>query len=151
MAGGTAVLDGLVAGLALAVLGVVVGAKASANLDKAYSNLSKAREFQEEMDTASILCIGIRKRASMFNRFLISLNSIFEPLIYEMTQIIEKRGADFRNFSEDEKKVVAEAMAMAGAIKSILDTPILDEDGNLTPESDKMVEMTRKKLEEVAV
>lgn len=149
MAGGTAVLGGLIAGPALAVLGVVVGAKASANLDKAYSNLSKAREYKEEMDTASALCMGIRKRAAMFYRFLISLNSVFEPLIYEMTQIIAKRGTDFRNFSDDEKKVIAEAMAMAGAIKSILDTPILDEEGNLTLESDKMVELTHKKLEEM--
>ncbi len=151
MAGGTAVLGGLVAGPALAVLGVVVGAKASANLDKAYTNLAKAKEFREEMDTASAVCMGIRRRASMFNRFLISLNSIFEPLIYEMTRIIERRGTDYRQFSVDEKKIVAEAMAMAGAIKSILDTPILDDDGNLTPESGKMVEMTRKKLEEVKV
>ena len=149
VAGGTAVLGGLVAGPALAVLGVVVGAKASANLDKAYSNLSKAKEFKEEMDNASVLCISIRRRAAMFNRFLLSLNSIFEPLIYNMTQTIENKGTDFSKFSDEEKKNVAEAMAMAGAIKSILDTSILDEEGNLTPESDKMVELTRKKLEEV--
>ena len=149
VAGGTAVLGGLVAGPALAVLGFALGAKASANLDRAYSNLAKAREFEEEMDAASLLCIGIRKRAAMFNRFLISLNAIFEPLIYEMSRIISVRGTDFRDFSDDEKKVVAEAMAMAGAIKSILDTSILDEDGNLTRESDKIVEITRKKLEEV--
>lgn len=149
MAGGTAVLGGLVAGPALAVLGVVVGAKASANLEKAYSNLAKAREFREEMDAASSLCIEIRKRSAMFNRFLVSLNSIFEPLVYEMTKIIKTKGTNYRKFSEHEKKVVAEAMAMAGAIKAILDTPILDEAGNLTPESDKMVEKTREKLEEV--
>lgn len=149
MAGGTAVLGGLIAGPALAVLGVVVGAKTSANLDKAYSNLSKAKEFKEEMDAASSLCIGIRKRSAMFTRFLASLNSVFVPLVYDMTKIIENKGTDFRTFSDDEKKVVAEAMAMAGAIKSILDTPILDESGNLTAESDKMVEMTRKKMEEV--
>lgn len=149
MAGGTAVLGGLVAGPALAVLGVVVGAKASANRDKAYSNLARAEEFKEEMDAASSLCIGIRKRCAMFNRFLISLNSVFEPLVYEMTQIIKTKGNDFRTFSDDEKKVVAEAMAMAAAIKAILDTPILDDAGNLTNESDKMVELTRKKLEDV--
>lgn len=151
MAGGTAVLGGLVAGPALAVLGVVVGAKASANLDKAYTNLAKANEFMEEMETASAVCVGIRRRASMFNRFLISLNSTFEPLIYEMTKIIESRGTDFSKYSENEKKVVAEAMAMAGAIKSILDTPLLDDEGNLTSESEKMVEMTRKRIEEVIV
>lgn len=149
MAGGMAVLGGLVAGPALAVLGGVVGARASANLDKAYSNLSKAKEYREEMDAASALCVGIRKRSAMFSRFLISLNAIFEPLIYEMSQIILNRGVDFMNFSDDEKKVVAEAMAMAGAIKSILDTPILDDDGNLTLESDKIVEMTRKRLDGV--
>lgn len=149
MAGGTAVLGGLVAGPALAVLGVVVGAKASANRDKAYSNLAKAREFKEEMDTAASLCMGIRRRANMFNRFLLSLNSVFEPLIYEMSQIIKNRGTDFRNYNEEERKVIAEAMAMAGAVKSILDTPILDHDGNLTSESDKIVAMTRKRLEEV--
>lgn len=146
MAGGTAVLGGLVAGPALAVLGIVAGAKASANLDKAYSNLSKAKEFKEEMDTASALCIGIRKRAAMFNRFLVSLNAVFEPLIYEMKQIIERRGNDFRDFEDNEKSVIAEAMAIAGAVKSVLDTPILDDEGNLTSESDKIVEAVREKL-----
>lgn len=149
MAGGTAVLGGLVAGPALAILGVVVGAKATANLDRAYTNLSKAKEFKEEMDVASALCIGIRKRSAMFKRFLLTLNSVFEPLIYEMTQIIENRGTDYRVYSDNEKKVIAEAMAMAGAIKAILDTPILDDEGNLTRESDKIVEITRKKLREV--
>lgn len=149
IAGGTAVLGGLVAGPALAVLGLVVGSKASANLDKAYSNLSKANEFKEEMDAASSLCIGIRKRSAMFNRFLISLNCVFEPLIYEMSQIISEKGTDFRTFSDEEKKTVAQAMAMAGAIKSILDTPVLDSEGNLTPESDKMVQMTYERLGEV--
>lgn len=45
--------------------------------------------------------------------------------------------------------VVAEVMAMAEAIKSILYTPILDDSGNLTSKSDKTVELIRKELEEV--
>lgn len=150
MAGGTVVLGGLVAGPTLAVLGFVVGAKASANKDKAYANLSKAKEFKEEMDAASSLCIGIRKRCAMFNRFLLSLDSVFEPLIYEMKQIIVNKGTDFRYFSSEEKKIVAESMAIAGALKAILDTPILDDAGNLTTESEKMVELTRKRIEEIA-
>lgn len=149
IAGGSAILGGLVAGPALAVLGVVVGAKASANLDKAYSNLSEAKAYREEMNTAAVACIGIRKRAAMFNRFLLSLNVVFEPLVVEMKQIIAKKGSDFRKFSDDEKKVIAEAMAMAGAIKTILDTPILDDEGNLSPESDTIVDVTREKLKEV--
>lgn len=151
MAGGSAILGGLVAGPALAVLGVVLGAKASANRDKAYANLAKAEVFKEEMNVASSLCIGIRKRTTMFNRFLLTLDSVFEPLIYEMKQIISDKGTDFRAFSADERKVVAEAMALAGAIKAILDTPILDDEGNLTAESEKMVDLTRERIEEVTV
>jgi hypothetical protein len=149
MAGGTAVLGGLVAGPALAVLGGFLSAKASANRDRAYSNLAKAREYNEEMDAAAVACSGIRKRSAMFHRFLLSLNAVFEPLVFEMTQIIERRGTDFRTYSPEEKKTIAEAMAMAGAIKSILDTPILDGEGNLTLESEKIVDVTRKKVEEV--
>lgn len=149
MAGGTAVLGGLVAGPALAVLGVIMDAKASKNLEAAYSNLAKANEFEEEMKTAVDLCNGIRRRSAMFNRFLIRIQTFFDPLVYEMSEIINQRGTDFRKFSDDEKKVVASAMSMAGAIKAVLDTPILDEDGNLTKESGVIIEGAQKKVEAI--
>lgn len=147
MVGGTAVLGGLVAGPALAVLGFVVGAKASENLDAANANLAKAKEFEEEMKTAADLCNGIRKRAAMFNRFLIRLQTVFDPLVYEMAEIIKKKGTDFRKFSDREKKCVASTMSLAGAIKAVLDTPVLDEAGNLTEESGLIIENTQKKVE----
>lgn len=140
MAGGTAILGGLVAGPALAVMGAVIGAKASANKDKAYSNLIKAEKYREEMDAAALLCDGIIKKANSFNEFLLSLNSVFEPLIFEMSNIIKNKGTNFENFSEKEKKVVAKAMAIAGAIKAIIDTPILDKNGKITAESTKVIE-----------
>lgn len=146
MAGGAAVLGGLVAGPALAVLGVVLSSKASANLDTSYSNLAKAKEFREEMETASLACKGIKKRADMFNEFLLSLNSIFEPLIHDMKDIIRRTGTDYRMFSNDDKKVIAEAMSLAGAIKIILDTPILDQNGKLTDESGRKIEEVKNLL-----
>ena len=149
MAGGTAVLGGLVAGPALAVLGVVAGAKASKNLDAANANYAKAKEFEEEMKTAAALCYGIRRRAAMFNRFLVRLQTVFDPIVWEMTQIIKEKGTDFRNFSDDERKCVASAMSLAGAIKAVLDTPILDEAGNLTEESGEIITITQKKVDEL--
>lgn len=146
MAGGTAVLGGLVAGPALAVLGFVAGAKASKNLDAANANYAKAKEFEEEMKTAAALCYGIRRRAGMFNRFLIRLQIVFDPLVFEMTNIIKEKGTDFRTFTDDERKCVASAMSLAGAIKAVLDTPILDEAGNLTEESSEIVDMIQKKV-----
>lgn len=83
------------------------------------------------------------------NRFLIRLQTVFNPMIYQMTEIIKERGTDFRNFTEDERKVVASAMSLAGAIKAVLDAPILDEDGNLTKESGLVIESTQKKIESI--
>lgn len=149
MAGGTAVLGGLVAGPALAVLGVVMGAKASKNLEAANAKWAKAKEFEEEMKTVANLCNGIRRRSAMFNRFLIRLQTIFDSLVYRMTEIIKERGTDFRNFTDEEKKIFASAMSLAGAIKTVLDTPILDDDGNLTKESGLVIESTQKKIEAI--
>ncbi len=140
MAGGTAVLGGLVAGPALAVMGFVVGAKASANKDVAYSNLAEAREFAEEMKTAQSLCKGIRMRAAMFDRLLMKLDGLFEPLSLRMQQIIENGGIDYSKYSIEDKKTIAAAMSVAGAIKAVLDTPILTEDGVLIPESEKVAD-----------
>ena len=66
-----------------------------------------------------------------------------------MTQIINEKGTDFREFSDDEKKCVASAMSLAGAIKAVLDTPILDDEGNLTEESGEIINITQKKVDEI--
>ncbi|MCR5011741.1 MAG: hypothetical protein K6A72_05315 [Lachnospiraceae bacterium] len=66
MAGGTAVLGGLVAGPALLVMGVITSAKAGKNLQDVYANEAKADEICEELQTASVQCVAIRSRSYMF-------------------------------------------------------------------------------------
>lgn len=147
VAGGTAVLGGLVAGPALAVLGFVAGAKASANKDAAYSNLAKAREYEEEMKTTKILCQGIRLRANMFERLIIKLDTLFNPLIISMNAIVKEYGTDYSLYSREAKHVIAETLSVAGAIKAVLDTPILTEEGELTKESKEISEKVQSVLE----
>jgi hypothetical protein len=140
IAGGTMVLGGLVAGPALAIMGFVMGAKASKNLDTAYSNLAEARKTAEELKTAAVLCNGIRRRAYMFERLLIRLQVLFDPLVFGMENIIASSGVDWVSFKQEEKNTVAAAASIAKAIKTVIDTPILTEDGKLTEESQKIID-----------
>lgn len=146
IAGGAGVLGGLVAAPALAVMGFILGAKACKNKDDAYSNLAKAREYREEMKAARVLCNGIRMRATMFERLLLKLDVVFEPMVLRMEQIIRSRGPDVKLYTEGEKKEIAMCLSVAGAVKAILDTSILTEDGNLTSESKQLIEPTQRTI-----
>lgn len=139
MAGGAAILGGLAVGPALAVMGFIVGAKASENKDNAYANLAKSEEFDEQMSVVKAQCKAIRMRTTMFERLLLKLNAIFEPLVYSLEDIVNASGTDYSKYTQEEKAVVAASLSLAGAIKKVLDTPLLTEDGRLTEASENVI------------
>ena len=142
IAGGTVVLGGLIAGPALAVLGFTLNAKAEKNLDTAYSNLSQAHQIKEELLLAADLCNKIAERSDMYKKLLYKLEMLFLPLLEQMEAIISIYGTDFRTYEASHKRFIALAMAVATAIKAVLDTPILKEDGSIDERSETLVKDT---------
>ena len=86
----------------------------------------------------------------MFERLLLKLNAIFEPLVIGLEQIITENGTDFSRYTPQQKATVAAGLSIAGAIKAVLDTPILSEDGNLTEESGQILVNTQKVIDQYA-
>ena len=148
IAGGAAVLGGLVAAPAVAVFGIVMAARASANRDKAYSNLAKAREYTEEIKKICTLCNGIRMRTTLFHRLLLKLNVIFEPLVIKLEKLITEHGTDYSCYTPQQKATVAAGLAIATAIKALLDTPILTKDGKLTVDSVHTADAVQKVIDQ---
>lgn len=136
MAGGTAVLGGLVAGPALMVMGIVAGSAAKKNLEKAYTNRAEAIQIASQLDVAGKQCETIRRRTYMFYNLLARLDTYFLPLIYKMEDIVTSEGDDYRAYSPDSKKIIASCASVAVSVKSVLDTPLLTDDGLLTDESE---------------
>ena len=149
IAGGTLVLGGLAAGPALAVFGSVLEAQASEKKDLAYSHLAEAEAKAAELDAKTSIMNGAIKGATWFRYFLETLDPIFEGLKNYLQHLIKDKGTDYRAYSNNEKQTVAEAMALAKAVKVIIDTPILGLDGALNPEVDKVIESTYTLFEDL--
>ena len=49
-----------------------------------------------------------------------------------MSDIINAEGTDYRTYKDASKKVIASCASVAVSIKSVLDTPLLTDDGLLT-------------------
>ena len=135
VAGGMAVLGGMVAAPALLVIGLVSDSKASAKLDEAKANLAEAKTIAEGLKNMEIMAYALSRRAQMFNRLLMKLDSYLAPLVYEMENIIASKGEDFSKFDENEKEMIAKAVSMVKSVKTVLDTPIIDDNGGVTEES----------------
>ena len=135
VAGGMAVLGGMVAAPALLVIGLVSDSKASAKLDTAKANLAEAKTIAEGLKNMEIMAYAISRRAQMFNRLLMKLDSYLTPLVYEMENIIASKGEDFSKFDENEQEAIAKAVSLVKSVKTILDTPIIDDNGGVTEQS----------------
>lgn len=147
MAGGTAVLGGLVAGPALLVVGLVASNAASKELEKAQTNKAEAEKLVAQMRAGSLQCEAIRRRTYMFYNLLARLDARFMPLVYQMEEIVKNEGDDYRFYAPESKKVIASCASLAVTIKTVLDTPLLTDDGLLTGESESVAASAAKALE----
>ena len=67
----------------------------------------------------------------MFYSLLARLDSFLLPLVFDMKEIVNREGFDYSNYSIESRKIVARAASVAVTIKSVIDTPILSENGEL--------------------
>ncbi|MGC8122009.1 hypothetical protein [Marinobacter sp. VGCF2001] len=150
MAGGMAVLGGVVAGPVLAVGGMMLASKAEAAKHDAYANFDKAELAAEEMTSAGVVTESIGRRFSEINENLLLLNDRFAPLL-EALQSLVNTNKDYSTYSDEQKKLVFLTASAAKVLKNIMEAPIIDQKGVLTKESRDAVQLGQKTLTENAI
>lgn len=133
--------------------GISEDIKADENLEKAYVIKAEAKDAVEKMKVSETLCKAIAERADMFYDVLKKLDEMFDKCTALLEKVIhgKEKAMHFRkikvnDLSEDEIRLIAVTRSLAGAIKAIIDTPILMNDGKISDDSQKICDETTQKL-----
>lgn len=133
--------------------GISASMKADENLEKANTMYAEAEAASEKMKISETLCCAISDRSEMFDELLVDLNKMFAECSSLLAGVIRKKeGRVFKkklksdDFTEDDLKLIAVTRSLAGAVKAVIDTPILSKDGNISYESENVYDETVEKL-----
>ncbi|MDR2141714.1 MAG: hypothetical protein LBR11_08005 [Deltaproteobacteria bacterium] len=129
--GGLAVLGIMVAGPALAIFGTILGAQASKKLTEAKENFEKSEKYEAEIDNICDKIAEILETISLISQFLSIVRDKSKEANLGLQTIIEVCGPDYSSYTAKAKEAVFKAVKLAQIIKAIVDTPLLDEKGEL--------------------
>lgn len=155
MAGGTAVLGGIVAGPVLAVGGMLLAAKAEEAKHNAYANLNLARKADEQMATAKVATQGIHTRVQEVYHVLGKLEDTFEPILAGLQSLVMRSPkdcsgkVDYMTLQKQDQIGVMMSMMLAKTIKNVLETPLINQEGLVTSESANVINSANHELTDV--
>jgi len=135
--------------------GISASIKADENLEKAQAVRAEAEEACEKMKTSQTLCKAITERSNMFNKLLSDLDNMYGPCTVLLDEVTRKkvkkakgRALKSDDFTNKEIELIAVAYALTKAVKTVINTPILGNNSNLTNESKEVYNEIIKELPE---
>ena len=151
MAGGTAVLGGIVAGPVLAVAGFIMAAKSEENLANAKKTASEVNVAVEKMNTMIDFMEKVSDIANDYNAFIGEFSRRYQPVIqhindiycraYEVQKVFLGNKIksclgisfkiDFRKLSLEDQKALQASWLMTQVLYAVLSAPLLTQDGNM--------------------
>ena len=168
-AGGAAVLGGLVAGPALAVGGMVFSSKAKKKLAKAKEKYAEAEKQVEEMKSAISMLKAIQDISSEFNTNINKMTTRLDKILHRLDRELDKAEEeqsiffklkrfvfglfnkevklDYEALKQDRKKLLMLSYQFADATKILLETPLLDEEGQPREDSKESLQTAQKFLQ----
>lgn len=131
MAGGTMILGGIVAGPALAIFGHILGNKGEEAINTARSNMEQAQTIRDEANLMVRKLQSIEQITSLANITFSNVSSRLRRAVAELGRVIKNDGEDYQSLSPESRETVFRTVKFAQLTKAMIDTPILDNGGNL--------------------
>ena len=129
MAGGTAVLGGIVAGPILLAAGMIAASKAEKARADAYSNLKGAEVEVENLNAATLIADNMKAFAKSLTKALIALESNLAGILTKLASIVAS-STNFRTYSQHEQIQVYMSFLIAVSMKDLINLSIMTKDGS---------------------
>lgn len=127
----------------------VIKKEAELNVGVAQMRSKQARVIESQCETKCVALDAIIQRAERLSQLLTKLNILFIKSIENSNLIINEKGTDRKNYNSSDRDALMSCMNLAGTIKVILDTPLIDKDSKLTQESLKAIEMGNEYINKI--
>lgn len=144
MALGTLVLGGVVTGPALAIFGHILGAKAETALNDAKSNLERARTHKAEARKICEYLEAVHALTLFADKSFSRISLRLRKAVSDLKGVIHAHGEDYKQFSPESREAVFRSVKYAQLIKAMIDTPILDESGQITASTESRIRQIRE-------
>lgn len=130
VAGGTAVLGGLVAGPLLAIGGAVMASKAAEKKDEAYSEYKKVQAAAEKLKVVTSKLGSIERYTEETHDTFKELVSNWTETLLELLKDYAERNVKLKDLSKEEREVVYANYAFYYTIADFIKQPTMNEAGD---------------------
>ncbi|QTO94857.1 glycine zipper family protein [Helicobacter pylori] len=146
MVGGMAVLGGLVAGPALAILGAFSASKMEEKLENAKAYCSQVEKAAKEADAVIDNLQAIRKMADLFTRQITKFDALFFSLAQDAIATMKKHNYDTSRYNQKERDQLCVTVSTLMTLSAFLKVSIMDKHQKLNEKAQKALILMRDQV-----
>lgn len=119
----------------------VITKESEMNVSIAQMRNKQARVIESQAETMCISLDAIYQRSEHIADVLAKLNVLFLKSIGVTSNIIIEKGQERNNYTQVDRDYMATCINIASAVKKIIDTPLLDRNGEVTTQSIQAIQI----------
>ncbi len=147
MVGGMAVFGGLVAGLALAILGAMSADEMKKKLEKAKAYYSQVEKAVKKADAIIDQFQAIEKMAKLFTRQIAKFDALLFSLSQDAIATMKKHNYDRSLYNQEERDQLCVAVSTLMTLSAFLKVPIIDEHQKLQEKAKRALEIMKGQMD----
>ncbi|WRE29628.1 sortase [Helicobacter pylori] len=141
-----AVIGGLVAGPALAILGALSADKMEEKLENAKAYCSQVEAAVKKADAMIDNLQAVRKMADLFTRQITKLDALFFSLAQEAIATMKKHNYDVSHYNQKEKDQLCVTVSTLSTLSAFLRVSIMDEHQKLNKKAQNALNLMRNQV-----